>query len=125
MFSILKDLAIISVAHAQLPLPGVVSPVNSGSTALTFICTVVFRWVFTGALVLAIALALVAAFKFLTSQGDPANTKAAGQMLVFVALGIAVAIFARVLPVIVGSILDKNLNLDPCAGQSTTKQPGT
>lgn len=123
MFSTLHNFAIISVAHAQLPLPGVVTPVDTGNELLTFICTVVFKWLFTGAIILAIILVLIAAYKFLTSEGDPANTKAAGKMLVFAAIGLVVAIMARTMPVLVGSLIDKNVNLDPCKSQTTT--PGT
>ncbi len=114
----------ISVAHAQLKLPGVVSTVSSGSTLIKFICVVVFSWIFIGAILLAILLTLVAAYKYLTSAGDPAKVKAAGQTLVFVAVGLAVAILARSIPIIVGSFLVKGLKLDPCASQTTTPPTG-
>lgn len=108
----------IPTAHAQLPLPAVVKPIASGATALDFVCTVVFTWLFTAAIIFAIALVLVAAFRYMTSDGVPDKIKSANKMLIFAAVGIAVAILARSVPVIVGSFVAKDVNLDPCATKS-------
>lgn len=119
MFSLFS----IPTAYAQLALPPVVEPVASGGTLLNFICTFVFSWMFTAAIILAIVLVLVAAFKYMTAAGAPDKITSANKTLVLVAVGIAVAILARSVPIIVGSFVAKDVNLDPCSAQGTTQPP--
>lgn len=115
----------IPTAYAQLPLPAVVGDVSSGATLLNFICTVIFTWVFTAALLLAVALVLVAAFKYMTADGSADKIKSANKTLLFVAVGVAVAILARSVPVIVGSFVAGEVELDPCpAADPGTRPPG-
>lgn len=113
----------IAVAHAQLPLPGAVESNKPGEYALAFVCNILFTWVFTAAIVFSIILALVAAYRYMSSAGDPAKVKTANNTLIFLAIGVAVAIFARSAPVIVGSFISEGVSLDPCA--VTPKPPGT
>lgn len=113
-------LADIPVAHAQLDLPPVMDDVASGASVVTFICTVVFSWVFTALIFASIALALYAAFTYMTAGGDAAKVTKANKTLLFVAAGVAVAILARTLPVAVGSLVSGSVQLDPCAAS-----PGT
>lgn len=122
--SLLSQFLTIGVAHAQLDLPPVIATA-SGNTLLAFICVTVFRWVFTAAIVLSIALIMIAAFRYVTSAGEPAKIQKANQTLIFVAIGIAVAILARSLPILVGSLVSKDLNLDPCTAQTAPTNPGT
>lgn len=122
----LIDLITIPTALAQLPLPGKVNPVATSSGLQTFLCTVVLSWIFTAAIVFSIIMLLVAAFWYMTSAGDPAKVSKANKTLVYVAIGVAVAILARTLPILVGSFIAGQANLDPCAAPATTTTaPGT
>lgn len=63
------------------------------------------RWLFTIAIILSIVFALLAALDYITSAGDPAKVKKATNRIIYAAIGIAVALLARSLPVIVGGVL--------------------
>ena len=62
-------------------------------------------YLFTLALIVGIIMALVAAYKYLTSSGDPTKVSEAHKTLTYAAVGIAVAIFAGSFPLLVGSLL--------------------
>jgi membrane-associated phospholipid phosphatase len=90
------------IAAAQTaPAP----PITSASQLQNFICTIIVGWMFTFLVILAIIFVLVAAFKYLTASGDPEKVKGASHQLIYAAVAIIVAIFAKGLPLIIGSIL--------------------
>ena len=49
-------------------------------------------WMFTILLVVAVIVIIIAAFKYLTSGGDPDKVKSATQMLIWAVVGVGVAI---------------------------------
>ncbi len=105
-----------ALAVTPLPLPPVVNNINSGESVLGSIC-VILNYIFTAAIILSIALILVAAFKYMTASGDPEKLKSAHKAIMYVAVGIAVAILARTVPVIVGSFLGvQGAAVSPCGG---------
>ncbi len=63
------------------------------------------RWLFTFAIIFSIVLVLLAAIEYMRSSGDPGKVKDATNKIVFAAIGVAVAIAARTLPILVGSLL--------------------
>lgn len=71
-------------------------------------------WLFTGALILTVIFVLLAAIKYITKGSDPKEVSAAHQMLIWAAIGIAVAIMAAVVPGFVASILGTPLPHDAC-----------
>ena len=89
------------VALAQTAPP---APFTNLTGFKTFICTVVVGWLFTFLIVLTVVFVLIAAFKYLTAAGDPEKVKSAGNTLVYAAVAIVVALFARGLPLIIGSL---------------------
>jgi hypothetical protein len=108
-----------ALAAKPLPLPGVVDNINSGESVLDSIC-VVLNYLFTAAIILSIALILIAAFRYITASGDPEKLKSAHKTLMYVAIGIAVAILARTIPVIVASFLGLEAgDVSPCGGTSS------
>jgi hypothetical protein len=114
---------VIATAYAQLPLPPRVDKVTNTSKIITFLCDTVLSWIFTAAIILSIVMVLIAAFRYMTSAGDATKVKLATNMLIFAAVGVAVAILARTLPILVGSLVAQSLTLDPCpaaGGQTTT-----
>ncbi len=102
MASILPYLSpLIAGAQPQAPNP----PFTTAGGAQSFICTVIVGWLFTFLVILAIVFVLVAAFKYLTGSGDPEKIKGASHQLIYAALAIVIAIFARSVPNIIGSFL--------------------
>lgn len=61
------------------------------------ICTI-FRYIFFILILIAVIFILVAAFKYLTSAGDPEKVKGANKQIIFAAVAIIVALIARVIP---------------------------
>lgn len=100
------------VAQGPLALPGPVTSLSTSGGVIGQFCTVL-SWVFTAAILASILFVLLAAFKYLTSSGDPEKLKTAQRMIIFAAIGVAVAILARTLPVLVGSFLGQTI-ADPC-----------
>ncbi len=75
-------------------------------------CTLV-NWIFTGALILTIVFVLLAAIKYITKGSDPKEISTAHQMLIWAAVGFAVALVAAVVPNFVASTLGTSIT-DPC-----------
>ena len=60
---------------------------------------------FTGTLILTIVFVLLAAIKYITKGADPKAVAEAHQMLVWAAIGFAVAIMASIVPSLIASLL--------------------
>lgn len=113
----------LTSAFAQLPLPGVVQPVQDTGKVMDLIC-LILSWIFTAAIVLSIVIVLMAAFKYMTAAGDPEKLKTAHKMLMYVAVGVAVAILARTIPILVGSFFGQGPGgLSPCPGGASSTSP--
>lgn len=105
----------INTAHALVKLPPVIDNFKAGDPLLSLICGFVFSWLFTAALLVSVFCALWAAYQYLSSAGDPAKVTKGGKILIYAAVGLAVAIMARTLPVLVGTFLGQNASFtDPC-----------
>lgn len=74
---------------------------------LQVICNAI-GWAFTILLVATVIIVLYAAFKYLTAGGDPEKVKGASHLLIYAAVAIVVAFFAKAFPYIVGGILGGN-----------------
>ena len=96
------------LAGAQTLPPSPFTDINGFKT---FLCTTVVGWLFTFLVVLAVVFVLIAAYKYLTSSGDPEKTKEASNMLIYGAVAIAVALLARGIPLIVGTFVGGNANV--------------
>lgn len=91
------------LAFATAPtLPG--SNINSPAGAVTLLCTVA-GWAFVFLVILAVIFVLYAAFLYLTAAGDDSKIKQAGSILIYAAVAIAVALFAKGFPQLIGGIL--------------------
>jgi hypothetical protein len=76
---------------------------TSASSVTKLACTGL-QWIFTGAIVFSIVLILLAAIEYMRSSGEPAKVTSATNKLIWVAVGVAVAILARTLPLLIGGI---------------------
>jgi len=63
------------------------------------------NWIFFIFFALAVIFVVFAAFNFLTAAGDPDKAKSARNQLTYAIIAIAVALIARVVPVLVRAIL--------------------
>ena len=63
------------------------------------------NWVFAVLIAVAVIFILMAAFDFITGQGDPEKMTAARQKIIFAAIGFGVALVATGLDNVIGSIL--------------------
>ena len=99
----------VGVAYAQTSPPVGISPMPdigiTGASDLTnfIICNLaaVMFWILTA---LAVVFVIVAAYKYLTSGGDTEKVSGATKTLTYAAVAVAVAILAKVVPVIVADI---------------------
>ncbi|MDP2598446.1 MAG: hypothetical protein Q8P49_01300 [Candidatus Liptonbacteria bacterium] len=103
-------LPVLALAQGQLPQ----TPITGIGGVQNFICTVIVGWMFTFLIVLTVVFVLVAAYKYLTAAGDPEKVKSASHMLIYAAVAIVVALFARGLPLIVGSLFSGGLGGVTC-----------
>jgi len=92
------------LAMAQGTLPAAPNQLTSLPAFQTWICGYVVGWLFTFLVILTVVFVLLAAFRYLTASGDPEKVKGASNMLIYAAVAIVVALFARGLPLIVGSV---------------------
>jgi phosphoglycerol transferase MdoB-like AlkP superfamily enzyme len=111
----LSSLFLISTAYALPRISGLEdSSGNIQAYALLnkIICPGA-QWLFFIAILLSIVFALLAAFQYMTSSGDPAKVKSATQSLIFTAVGVAVALIAFLFPSIVAGIIGTTVG-SPC-----------
>ena len=102
------------VALAQLKGPDQGIPVVTQFQTLTgvsqWLCTI-SDWMFYFLIILAVVFVVIAAYKYLTSSGDPEKVKGANQMLMYAAIAVIVGILAYTFPDLVGSIVGSNSTL--------------
>ena len=67
--------------------------------------TIAGNWVFAVLIAVAVIFILMAAFDFITGQGDPEKMSSARQKIIFAAIGFGVALIATGLDNVIGSIL--------------------
>ena len=98
--------ALVAVAQSSpLKLPPGITDANKliGPSSSSLVC-VLLGWAFTIAILLSVILTLGGAFRYMTSGGDSEKTKSAKNMLVYAAIGVAIAILARGFPDIVATL---------------------
>ncbi len=99
-------LPVLALAQSQPP-----QTLTSAQAVQQFICTTVIGWMFTFLIILAIVFILIAAYKYLTAAGDPEKVKSASHTLIYAAIAVAVALLARGIPLIIGTLLNSNANV--------------
>jgi len=74
------------------------------------------NWMFWLFIVLSIAMALVSAYLYTTSNGDAEQVGKATKTLTYVAIAIVVALLAKGVPLIIGTLFGINSGLNVCSG---------
>lgn len=78
--------------------------IETGDQALDLLLTIT-NWFFSILMAVAVILIIVAAWTFLTAGGNPDSVTKARQMLIYALVGVAVAVLARGIPLVVQWIL--------------------
>jgi hypothetical protein len=81
--------------------------ITSVQSVLNFVCTA-FGWMFYFLIALAVVFVVIAAYRYLTSGGNPEKTSTAGKTIMYAAIAVAVALLARAIPLIVADFLGAN-----------------
>jgi uncharacterized membrane protein YidH (DUF202 family) len=96
------------VAMAQLKPPPQQLPTLAGFSSLTgiskWLCTI-SDWMFYFLIILAVIFVVIAAYRYLTSSGDPEKVKGANHVLLYAAIAVLVGLLAYTFPDLVGSIV--------------------
>lgn len=97
---------IVSATAIQGPT-GVNAPSNilSQTSDVTGSVCAIVNWLFYGLIVFAVVMVLIAAYGYLTSNGDPEKTGAAGKKLMYAAIAIIVGIIAKAFPDLISNFI--------------------
>jgi uncharacterized membrane protein len=98
-----------ALAFAQTPTV----KISTVSGLVSLIC-VVFGWMFYTLIALSLVVILMAAFNYVTAGDNSEKVSKANRMILYAAIGIAVAILAKGLPLIVGDFLSASGSLAAC-----------
>lgn len=93
------------------------------SQVVEFFCGALV-WMFWGLIVLSVAMALVAGYRYVTSSGEPEKVSTAGKTLLYAAIGIAVALLAKGFPSLVGSFFNTSVGVCESAPVTITYPTG-
>lgn len=77
---------------------------QSGLAALAILVNIT-NWIFTAFLVIAVIALILAALRFVFSGGDPGAVSQARTSIIFIIMGIAVAVLARGIPSVIARIV--------------------
>jgi hypothetical protein len=99
-------LLIPAFALAQTPSapPSTVLDTSGIAGVGSLLCTI-FNWLFYFLVILTIIFVVVAAFRYLFAAGDPEKVKSAGHMLIYAAVAVVVALIAKAVPSVIGTLM--------------------
>jgi len=80
------------------------APIDAPNQNVMSVLNNITNWLFAILLVIAAIAIIIAAFKFVTAQGDPEAVKSARQFVLYALIGVLVGILARGLVSLVGRI---------------------
>lgn len=94
-------LPLVTFAQAATGKP----PLFENLTEVAEKLCVVFQWVFTFALIASFIFIVIAGIRYITAGGNPEKVKGATQALIWGVVGIAVALIARGVPLLIATFL--------------------
>ncbi len=104
-----------SLASGALGATAPTNIITSPSDVTNLFCGALL-WMFWGLLVLSIAMFLVGGYFYATSAGDAEKVGKATKTLTYAAIGVAIALVAQGIPLIVGSVFGVTSGLNACSG---------
>ena len=108
----------IPVARAANIVSAPTNLITSTSAIADLFCRAL-DWMFWFFIVFSIAMALVAAYLYASSNGDPERVHKASKTLLYVAIAIVVALLAKGIPLIVSSFIGGGFDNNVCSSGST------
>ena len=108
--SLLLSALVPAVGLAQVSPP---QPKINTFNDVTNILGTFMSWIFTILIFLAVIFVLYAAWLYLTAAGEPEKVSKANKTLLYAAIAVAVAILARSLPGLVGTIVGTSPGTTP------------
>lgn len=103
-----KGLLAFNIPPAPTTLPLVQGLTSTGG--IQNLAYTVLNWIFWGLIVFSVVMALVAAYKYVTSGGEPEKVRSAGKTLMYAAIGVVVALLASAIPIIIGTFFGVGVN---------------
>jgi len=111
----------------MLAIPFVVMAIGAAPTApvktiegVICIINTAVNWLFFLLIALVVIFIILAAFKYLTAAGDPEKVKSANHTLIYAVVAIVVAIIAKALPYLVGTLFGIAFTAAGCGGGTST-----
>ena len=89
----------------QLGIARADSTIGEGLPQIRGIVCNILNWLYTFSLIIGVIMILIAAFQYITSNGNTEKVDNATKSILFAIVGIAIAILAKGVPFIVGSVL--------------------
>ncbi len=97
------------LAFASTPPP----PITKVQGLVNLMCTA-FDYMFYGLLALSIIVVVIAGFNYVTAGDNAEKVSKANKMILYAAVGIAVALLAKGIPLIVGSFFGVTSGIKSC-----------
>jgi hypothetical protein len=118
---ITAETLLLSSPFAALAQPTKVQPIPKLSeygnfTGFLGLINTLLDWAFTFLLVLSVAFVLYAAYLYVTASGDSEKIGKANKIIVYAAIGVAIAVLSSILPDLVQNLLG--------SGSTTSPPPG-
>jgi len=88
-------------------LAAITAPISTVQQLINLLC-VTFGWMFYGLIALSLIMIVVAAFNYTTAGGEAEKVSKANKMILYAAVGIAVALLAKGIPLIVANFIGAN-----------------
>lgn len=108
------------LAHAQnppTPMPTSTassSPLYQNIGDVACALTDIFTVIFTGAMIISAFIVLIAGIRYITGQGDSKKVGEVHQTLLWAAIGVAVALFAKGFPFLIATIVGATITAPAC-----------
>lgn len=83
---------------------------NSGTGVTSGNLTNVLYWIYAAGGIICVAVLVYAGIKFLTSQGEPAKTKQASQIIAYAIIGLIIVLLAGAITAFVSNIIGGSAN---------------
>jgi hypothetical protein len=121
ILAFLQHAALTGIAYAQSRPPTFslgTTPGSQASAVQGYACGIA-GWVFTAAIIISIIIAILTGIQYMTAGGNPEKLKSAHHKLLYIAVGLAIALLARAMPTMINGVLQGQggSGLDVCAGK--------
>ena len=71
----------------------------------------IIDWIFTISIIIAVIMYIISGFYFLTAAGDPEKINTAKKMVLWVSIGLMIAIASKGIIVLIGAVLGVTINI--------------